>query len=1282
MPLNFKFINRDLELKKLIESFEDIASRKKLKSGFVIQGREGIGKTRLVNEFIARITSEIYRKDTIDIISRIPKFNEKDHIIGSVCEDGNIEDYKAFKKIKEEISKHNNLIDIIKDSGSVLLAAFGINDLIEALKRLLYKLVHRQFVDPEPKKFRQYAKFIERKTRNVPLIISLKCCQWIDTHSLSLIRELLSGDNSFWGMIILEIDDFDQENYSDKVHKNLNHLVAESALKRIILTPLDNSFPSKLLEEEFGKDFLTGEENDILFTLSNGNPGKLVSLVDKFIKDELIFREGNKWRKKDNFVELIKPKFHQLIELICTTYSDRVLNEGELRLIRDMSVLWGISKKDLEHTIVMVKCIMDEAFNIVQNLELGILSNHSFIVSDSEGKRYLLEYLPNKLKSENNVIKHRELNSTNLLEAKEIRIRENGVLVIWNFVDAIRIKNLLSQTNEIHIKKVLDKIRQIARALKELHQNGEVHGFIKPESIFKTKNEQYYLATFDTTLINYLQKEIISENRYCLSPEQLKGEKIDFRSDIYSLGILFYESLLERFPFIGNSKEELLASIKQNVVHFDGTHISYVPEKLQNIIIKCIKYNQDDRYKNLDLFLKDINDFIPTPDPGEIIKKINTLIKENKCEEARKLLAEIDDSIIRKEQEVKINDTCKKPIKQFKYKYAYGVIGIVLVAILIWYFSFRVVVNGIKPYFAVQTAQNGVNESNRAVDPEMLQYLIIDGLAQSSNEKILSFDDFNRLYNDSGSKNTKPEWFLLAEITNRSHEYELKLEVKNFSNSEVVLTYGETFYDPSDLLTKVITKVTDTVLHETNISKVRRSTFTQNWDAFKDFYQGEKYQSKLISDSARTFYNYSISKDSSFVLAKLRLAENYNNSQSLPILNDIKIRLSELGKADSLKAVALEYRLNGNPINAINELKQIISFKPADKQVYFEIAEVYFAIRDIENAEIYYRDALKIDPNFTPAINHLAYCYTHLGEHSKAIDLFRKYVTLDLTANSYDSMGDGYMAAGLTDSAVWAKKEGIRINPTKDYMYSSLAYIYLRAGQFEQADSNILQYQRIDNADPDASSEQISTGYFLSALLNYYKGDFENSLKDCLTALKTFDSKNIALRQNENHWLLTILYLKLRQKDKADKEILEMDSLINYYKISETDYNEILKYRLHIEGVKAAMDGNIRRLRSVVEAFDGPIKWKIKDHTSTFDLAFFNNSFGELYFQLGQPELAKQRFEKALEYNENYARAHYNLSILYEKEGRSEEANKEKEIFNKLWKNDNAPPQLFFNINV
>jgi len=524
----YNFFGREVEQERLKNDFDDKVVKGKKCLSYLIQGRKEIGKSELVNKFIDEIELDIGLK------SEIPKFNRERNVISYKCTPENKKEYAPFIKIRNEIEQRTKLLKIISGIASVIMAfpIIGVNDLIEALKKL-FRTITGEHISSEEierrkkiKEFNRYRNTLKRFSRNVPLIIFIQNVQHIDEYSLFLIERLVSNDQSFWGMIILEEDTSDD--YDPRVQKSLTRLLNGGLLKSLAVISLDSHFPHNLLSSRFGEDFFTDEENDTLYVVSEGCPGKLINFIEECIKEEWLYSEDSQWKKIEDFSHSIRPRFQKLLELIIQTLEDGIITDAELTLIKKFSRVWNIPASTVNDTIAMLKDITQLKLNILGRLGPGILGKISLLVSDENDNRFIVEHLPlNNLSADIELDQIDLSNNKFLWEAKNIKVCNEGILILWDYIEGKKTRDELIAANELHLRKNVEKITQVLNGLSQLHNKNMPHFFIRPESVIETDEGKYRLVVVNNEIFKYLDFEQSnlfsnSENLNYMPPEQIE----------------------------------------------------------------------------------------------------------------------------------------------------------------------------------------------------------------------------------------------------------------------------------------------------------------------------------------------------------------------------------------------------------------------------------------------------------------------------------------------------------------------------------------------------------------------------------------------------------------------------------------------------------------------------------------------------------------------------------------------------------------------------------------
>lgn len=172
--------------------------------------------------------------------------------------------------------------------------------------------------------------------------------------------------------------------------------------------------------------------------------------------------------------------------------------------------------------------------------------------------------------------------------------------IAMEYLDGDDLQKYTKKNNLLPMRKVLDHVADLAEALDYAHKKGIVHRDIKPANIMLLKSGVVKITDFGIARItasSQTQTGVVKGTPHYMSPEQISGEKVDGRSDIFSLGAMLFQLLTGEVPFRGNSPAALLHQI-MNVPHPDPKKIN--PKLLKPhvaIIDKAMEKDRKKRYQ-------------------------------------------------------------------------------------------------------------------------------------------------------------------------------------------------------------------------------------------------------------------------------------------------------------------------------------------------------------------------------------------------------------------------------------------------------------------------------------------------------------------------------------------------------------------------------------------------------------------------------------------------------------------------------------------------------------
>lgn len=195
------------------------------------------------------------------------------------------------------------------------------------------------------------------------------------------------------------------------------------------------------------------------------------------------------------------------------------------------------------------------------------------------------------------------LTHQNIVKVFNYGIYDNQYYILMEFIDGKDLSFYIKNNKERPIKDILSFANQIASALSFAHDNKIIHRDIKPQNIILDKYGKIKITDFGIAKINIPYAETIAGEKvmgttYYMSPEQITGDKLDLRTDIYSMGILLYEMITGKNPYASDTPLAVInGHLYKTPIPIMETRKD-IPEYLVNLISKCIAKNKDDRFKS------------------------------------------------------------------------------------------------------------------------------------------------------------------------------------------------------------------------------------------------------------------------------------------------------------------------------------------------------------------------------------------------------------------------------------------------------------------------------------------------------------------------------------------------------------------------------------------------------------------------------------------------------------------------------------------------------------
>ena len=298
-----------------------------------------------------------------------------------------------------------------------------------------------------------------------------------------------------------------------------------------------------------------------------------------------------------------------------------------------------------------------------------------------------------------------DLDHPHIVRITDIGEEDGQQYLAMEYVAGLDLKRYIKENYPLSNEEAVRIMGQILLAMRLAHARGIVHRDLKPQNILLTPDGTAKVTDFGIA-VAFAETSLTQTNSmlgsvHYLSPEQARGSKATFQSDIYAMGIIFYEMLTGHIPYDGDSAVTIALQHFQKPLPSVIAENPSVPQALENVVIKATAKKLSDRYQSVSEMYVDLSTSLSynrRNEPKLIFDDANKADTKTLPKVSQSTLTSIPKTQVQEErpsvrkptQEISNQASVQKPAKKRKFKARYMIIlaSLLLVAAsLIWIFS-------------------------------------------------------------------------------------------------------------------------------------------------------------------------------------------------------------------------------------------------------------------------------------------------------------------------------------------------------------------------------------------------------------------------------------------------------------------------------------------------------------------------------------------------------------------------------------------------------------------
>lgn len=701
------------------------------------------------------------------------------------------------------------------------------------------------------------------------------------------------------------------------------------------------------------------------------------------------------------------------------------------------------------------------------------------------------------------------LNHPNILTIHEVGAQDNTHFIATEYVEGESLRQRMAR-GRMGLREALDVAIQIASALAAAHRAGIVHRDIKPENVMLRRDG--FVKVLDFGLAKLVNEDAMARGGevdteaptkaivdtasgavlgtpFYMSPEQARGLPVDTQTDIFSLGVVLYEMLAGRLPFVGATPLDVLTAILNAEPELLRHYAPEVSRELEHIVSKALRKDRDERYQIVKDMLIDLRDLkgdlelqaqlersAPPKSRGH---EVGTATDGNEASVVLTAQAQAAET----GPAVSANKTSSvqyivNQVKNYSRAVALtlAVLAFAAVAVLFWHFKYNrgpalterdtvmladfvnttgdsVFDGTLKQGLAVQLGQSPfLNIYSDERVRETLRYM-----GRSAEERVTR-DVAREICLRRGIKA-----LLAGSISNLGTQYVLTLEAINAQTGDAIAREQTEAGSKEQVLgalgeatSKLRGKLGESLASIQKFDAPIEQVTTSSLEALKAFSLGnEKLTAGYIEESI-PFYKRAVELDPNFAIAYIKLAVvhyNIRQPEQAARLSEKAFQLRD--RVSERERFNIESHYYGNVDGDIDKAMEVYELwkrtYPRDNIPHNNLAVDYIEMGLYEKTIEEAREAIRLDPSYSASYNNLGVGFTGLNRFDESKAVYEQALLQKLDALAYHTGLYGIAFVQGEGAAMQMQIEWAKGKPNEHVMINQQAVLAEYAGQLRKA---------------------------------------------------------------------------------------------------------------------------------------------------------------------------------------------------------------------------------------